>query len=309
MSQDDGHLTDDKLTIKNHPGNPREYLGPIKTDPDELFIHTDEDLKIIDHFLEFMIGNGQLICRLDALCSQHITGRKTRGLMGINHSDAWGAEAFPYYRCRPAGQLTNNLLTGAEESPLELASVSNYQQKVVIENSILETSFDWQQENNRGHTTIKAFMSRVDPEVMVLRFCDHVESGSVKRCASVATQIPYPHRLTHDLVEAKSPAIPTDKVDYSSDQKNSQWLDYSFKSDYTSTRFNWYAKITNASHDLPNFQMQSSEKGGMAFTWECPAGRQTQVDLIYAIVSDRSTKEPHTQAAALSQWKSTFLLG
>ena len=107
---DSGHVAGGILKDEVHPGTPRKFFGPIKTDPDELFVHTMEDLSNEDHFLGFLVGNGQLLCRLDALCSQHLPGRKTRGVMALQHSDAWGAEAAPHHRCRPAGQLHNHLL-------------------------------------------------------------------------------------------------------------------------------------------------------------------------------------------------------
>ena len=180
--------------MSSHPGTPREYLGPIKTDPDDIFIHKTEDLKNLDHFLEFLVGNGQMIGRLDALCSQHLTGRKTRSAMGIYHSEAWGAEAFPYYRCRPVGRLLNNLTSASSSRSLEPEHILNYRQTVNTDSGLLETSFDWKIGESRGHTDIIFIASQVDPNVMVLRFVDRVDSGSASRCAAVETVVPYEHR-------------------------------------------------------------------------------------------------------------------
>ena len=294
-----GHLTGGTLEAKNHPGNPREYFGPIKTNPDELFIHTTEDLKNPDHFLEFLIGNGQMICRMDALCSQHLQGRKTRGTMGLNHSDAWGAEAFPYHRCRPAGRLYNNLLLTPEQKDLELAKISNYLQKVDMEAGIMETIFDWEQGDCRGSTTIKVFVSQVDPDIMVLRFCDRVDKGTVRRTAAIETQVPYEYRLINHLRLADRPAQPGDNSRYDSDEKSSQWLSYEFSSDVMSTKFLWYGRAIASPQQRLQLKLQYNNRGGMAFMWDCPAGEQRQVDIVYAVVSDRSTPDPLKKAAAV----------
>ena len=294
-----GPITDEILCGKNHPGNPRVYFGPIKTDPANLFIHTTEDLKNLDHFMEFLIGNGQMVCRLDALCSQHITGRKTRGIMGLNHSDAWGAEAFPFYRCRPVGKLCNQLLITSDCYPLETTYISDYFQTVHLETGILETKYDWQHNTCRGHTKITAFMSQVDPEIMILRFCDHVEEGVAKRNVSVETLVDYYHRFITDLAESKKPTEPINNANYASDNQNTQWIDFSFCSQDTNTQFVWYAKAITDSSQKIHLKMHPCERGGMKFEWDCNGGQQIQVDIVFAIISDRSTPSPYQKAKKL----------
>lgn len=294
---DDGHLTGDRLKIKHHPGNPREYLGPVKENPEELFVHTTEDLGNLDHFLEFIIGNGQLICRLDALCSQHLTGRKTRGTMGVNDSDAWGAEAFPYYRCRPVGRLLNNLLISPEEIPLEPSSLSNYTQKAVLETGILETSFDWKAHNARGHTDITVFISQIDPHIMVLRFCDRVDVGLAKRSAMVETLVPYEHRSIKTFIGTSDPASPVNNASYSSDIDSAHWISYAFTSDVTNTNYIWYGKAVPSSNHKVKCRRLHNDRGNMEFVWDCAEGTETRMDIIYAIVSDRSADNPYKSAA------------
>jgi len=295
----DGHLTGDKLAIKYHPGNPREYLGPIKENPDELFMHTTEDLGNLDHFLEFIIGNGQLTCRLDALCSQHLVGRKTRGTMGVNDSDAWGAEAFPYYRCRPVGRLLNNLLIMPEETPLGPANLSNYVQKVVLETGVLETSFGWQSGDARGHTDITAFMSRIDPHVMVLRFRDRIDAGVAKRSAAVETLVPYVHRPINKFLGTDEPACPSNNATYSSGTDLTHWIKYTFSSDLIKTNYIWYGKAVLAPDLKVDCQQLYDNHGKMEFVWECPEGTETQMDIVYAVVSDRSEDNPYEHASRI----------
>ena len=293
---EEGHLTGDRLKIKNHPGNPREFFGPLKTEPEELFIHTTEDLKNLDLFLEFVIGNGQMICRMDALCSQHLMGRNTRGVMGVNDSDAWGAEGFPFYRCRPAGRLVNNLFVTSEKTPLGPEHLSNYLQKVNLESGVLETSFDWELGDSCGHTDIAVFFPQVDPHVMVFRFCDRIDAGVAVRSATVETLVPYHHRPVKSFTEDGF-VTPTDNARYSVDDKSAHYVEYEFFSDVMHTKYVWYAKALPASEYQADIEQRYHGHGEMEYIWECPQGEQIHTDIVYAIVSDRSADNPYDRAA------------
>ena len=295
MSDDSGHVAGGILKDEVHPGTPRAYFGPLKTEAAELFVHTTEDLGNEDHFLGFVIGNGQMLCRLDALCSQHMPGRKTRGVMGLQHVEAWGAEAAPYHRCRPAGQIYNQLLTGEQKQPVELAALSGYCQHVDLQTDLLETSFDWSTDQAAGHTTIRIFMSQVDPNVMVLRFTDRVDRGKVARQAAVGILVPYPYRGTKTFSEYEELAEPPDNTEYTAGEPNSHCVTYCLSSPVNPTRFAWYGRALPES-SLVEPQLERGPQGGLQFSWACPSGSETSVDLLYVVASDRTAPDPRAEA-------------
>jgi hypothetical protein len=284
-----------ELAATPHPGVPRDYFGPLKQDPADLFVHTDQDLQNPDHFLEFLIGNGQMHARIDAMGSQHLPGRNRRGAIGIRHAEAWGAEAFAHFRLRPAGRVINKLYVDGQE--LQPHHLSNYHQSVDLQTGVLHTSFQWRIGNSCGSSTIKAFMSQKDRDVMVLSFCDRVESGKARRSAGVEVLVPYPHRLHERLAEAEHPAQPADNTQYGS-QGTAQWLDYTMRSNVMQTKFCWYGQYAAHQPDL-TVELSPQNPGGMSAQWDCPIAQDTHVDVVYAIVSDRSAHEPRETASAL----------
>ena len=216
--------------------------------------------------------------------------------MGVYDSDAWGAEGFPYYRCRPAGRLHNNLLTLPGGKPLELADITNYTQKVVLEAGLIETSFDWNIENACGHTEISVFMSQVDPNILVLRFRDRVDTGMAIRSAAVNTLVPYGHRLIKEFEGMNESRHPVNNATYSSDAEFSHWINYALTSNEISTNYIWYGRAVPSATDATNCKRRYNDHGTMEFVWDCPEGVETRMDIIYAIVSDRSAADPFQSA-------------
>jgi len=281
-----------------------DLMDPNKSDlilgEKELFVHDESDLADYNSFFEFVIGNGEMMGRIDALHSQHLRYGAKKDVLCIRSVDVWGERTYPVHRGRPSGRFISKL-EDKNGNVVDIQDLTSYHQKLELKEGILYTNYSWKKGESSGENHSAGFMSKVRKHIMVHKYVDKVKSEGWTRTFTVETIFPYHSRATvfyfnkpynskrwsWGEVEHENEVDPVNNAKVKYDPaKNIGIITFSTTFPKLRTRVVWVLKPS----PKPDEWEVNKERGSLTMRWHLSTKKENEVTVIAAVMTDRDAQ-------------------
>ncbi|MCC7352143.1 MAG: hypothetical protein IT330_00195, partial [Anaerolineae bacterium] len=254
-----------------------------------------------DSFFEFVIGNGEMMGRVDALHSQHLRHGAKKDVLCVRLVDLWGERTYPIHRGRPGGRFISKLEDESRHtvSPEDL---TRYEQTLDPKTGILHTGYVWKKDEASGKNRSSGFMSKVRPHVMAQKYIDRTSEDGWTR--SFAVETIFPHHSRASVFYIKKPYNPKawawGEVEHENEIEpvNNAQVEYdparnigtvTFSTEFPplKTQVVW-AVIPSPQPDAWEIDQ---EKGSLIFRWNLAPHEERETTVVAAVLTDRDATD------------------
>jgi hypothetical protein len=262
-----------------------------------IFVHDESDLADYDSFFEFVLGNGEMMGRVDALHSQHLRHGAKKDALCVRLVDLWGERTYPVHRGRPGGRFLSRL-EDREGNAVELADVGRYNQVLDPKRGVLQTAYGWARGESTGENRSLGFMSKVRKHVMTLKYVDKVNTIGWARTFAVETIFPYhsrasafyfkkpynPKKWAWGEVEHENEIEPVNNAEVTYDPAKNLGI-VTFHTEFPGLR----TEVVWVLRPIPEPDSWDidGERGGLIFRWDLKPEVSHEAAVIAAVMTDR----------------------